>query len=125
MRTTSDQASIMLYFRISVAPVALWGEDPTPPNSQAHVMVDEVNVESAAARIVKKLYADRWRIISVHRACSVGREERFRGNDLLSSLLREAENAGFAYTVEVPPGRPHEVFWEAAPPEEAATGRPE
>jgi hypothetical protein len=114
----------MLYFRITVSPVTFMGESTPITQAVAHVMVDDLDIETAAARVVKKLYTERWRVASVQRACQLGREERFRGNELMTRLLSEAEDTGFSYFIDWPRGQgPHPVFTDTQQGESVESGR--
>jgi hypothetical protein len=92
----------MLYFRVTVSAVTFIGEDPTSAAFLAEVFVDDLDIETAAARVVKKLYQERWRIITVHRACSVERGERLHDDGSVDRLLTEAIDTGFAFRINGP-----------------------
>ena len=92
----------MLYFKITVLPLAHSGEQSEPAEALAHVVVDDVDIESAASRVVKRLHAEKWRISAVHRAFAIGRDERFVGNEIMTQLLHGGRETGFAFLVEPP-----------------------
>jgi hypothetical protein len=90
----------MLYFRINVSPAA--GVQAAPPDAVAHVLIDAKCIHSAATEVVKRLHADRWKIVDVLTARTLQPDERFRGNAPLAQALREAEEYGYSFYVETP-----------------------
>jgi hypothetical protein len=87
----------MLYFRINVTPA-----EGAPSEAIAHVLIEAEGIQKAAAEVVRRLHADRWRIIDVLTARTLHSDERFRGNEPLAQALREAEERGFSFYVETP-----------------------
>ena len=94
----------MLYFQIRLSPVDGFGKTAEGPEVVAHVMSDltDIDIGAAAAHVVKRLHGDGWRIVHVIEARPLLKKERFFTEPELATVLREAEEKGFAYVAVDP-----------------------
>lgn len=94
----------MLYFKVVVFPSGPLDRGHAPGEGIAHVMTDvpDVEIEAAAAMVVRRLHADGWRISHVLEARPLTRGAKFYASPMLNTLVDEAADSGYAFHVAQP-----------------------
>lgn len=90
----------MLYFKVVVFPAGVVSPTPSCGEGVAEVMTDlpDVEIEAAAAFVVRRLHSEGWRISHVLEARPLTRTTRFT-EAALNRLFAEAADSGFSFGV--------------------------
>lgn len=120
----------MILFRLTLSPVDI----PVPPAPSREVVglvfAPVENIEAASPLVVKGLYAAGWRIVNVIEARLIRERDPLLLHAAISALYTQAEETGFAFSIDEAttaaalPQLETAPSPQAAPPADAATLQP-